>query len=96
MRHGQFGGQDGGDSVRHDPRLSRSASRTARTASRKTAEITVTPARNFDLGEGKGKEIQRTVQGGVAGVIIDTRGRPLQIPTEDNARIAKMKEWLTP
>ena len=57
--------------------------------------ITVTPARNFDLGEGKGKEIQKTVQGGVAGVIIDTRGRPLQIPAEDSARVAKMKEWLT-
>ncbi len=59
-----------------------------------TAEIVVTPAKNFDLGEGRGKELRRTVQGGVAGVIIDTRGRPLQIPTEDAARVAKMKQWL--
>ena len=58
------------------------------------AEITVTPAKNFDLGLGKGKELQRTVQGGVAGVIIDTRGRPLQIPADETTRISKMKEWL--
>src|SRR5579871_4889170 len=56
--------------------------------------ITLTPTRNFDLGEGKGKEVQRTVQGGVAGVIVDTRGRPLQMPSDDTARIAKLKAWL--
>jgi hypothetical protein len=59
-----------------------------------SAQITVTPTRAFDMGEGKGKEIQATVQGGVTGVIIDTRGRPLQIPTADEVRIAKLKEWL--
>ena len=58
------------------------------------AEIVITPMKNFDLGAGKGKAVQRTVQGGVAGVIIDTRGRPMQLPTDDNARIAKLKEWL--
>jgi hypothetical protein len=58
------------------------------------AEIVVTPTKNFDLGAGKGKEVRRTVQGGVAGVIIDTRGRPMQLPTDDTARIAKLKEWL--
>ena len=45
-----------------------------------TDEITVTPTKNFDLGLGKGKELRKFVQGGVAGIIIDTRGRPLQIP----------------
>lgn len=58
------------------------------------AEIVVTPARGFDVGEGKGKEVRRTVQGGVAGVIIDTRGRPLQLPGDDNARLTKLREWL--
>jgi hypothetical protein len=37
--------------------------------------------------------VRKVVQGGVAGVIIDTRGRPLQIPSEDSARVAKLKEW---
>ncbi|HZO90317.1 MAG TPA: glutamate mutase L [Chthonomonadaceae bacterium] len=59
-----------------------------------TAEIVVRPARQFDVGAGKGREVRRTVQGGVAGVIVDTRGRPLQLPTDEEARIARLKEWL--
>ncbi len=59
-----------------------------------SAEITVTPSRGFDVGAGKGSPITTTVQGGVTGVIIDTRGRPLQIPTADDFRITKLKEWL--
>ena len=58
-----------------------------------SAEIVVTPARNFDVGAGKGKELRATVQGGVAGVILDTRGRPLQLPAEEAARISKLKSW---
>ena len=59
-----------------------------------TDEITVTPAKNFDLGNGKGKELRQFVQGGVAGIIIDTRGRPLQISADATTRIRKLKEWL--
>ncbi len=58
------------------------------------AEITVTPTRNFDMGAGRGRPVSHTAQGGVAGIIIDTRGRPLQLPADDNARIAKLKSWL--
>ncbi len=60
----------------------------------KQDEITLTPAKNFDLGNGKGKELRQFVQGGVAGIIIDTRGRPLQIPADETTRIRKLKEWL--
>ncbi|HLK61358.1 MAG TPA: glutamate mutase L [Chthonomonadaceae bacterium] len=60
-----------------------------------TADITVTPTRAFDLGSGRGVPIQKTVQGGVAGIIIDARGRPLALPSDDSTRIAKLKEWLT-
>ena len=59
-----------------------------------TAEVVVTPTKSFDVGAGKGKEVRRVVQGGVAGVIIDARGRPLQLPSTDEARIGKLKEWL--
>ncbi len=59
-----------------------------------SADITVTPTRNFDLGAGKGKEIRQKVQGGVSGIIIDTRGRSIVLPADDTARIAKLKEWL--
>jgi uncharacterized protein (TIGR01319 family) len=59
-----------------------------------TAEITVTPTRGFDVGAGRGKPVHRTVQGGVAGVILDTRGRPLQLPANDAARVARLNSWL--
>ena len=58
-----------------------------------TAEIEVTPAKGFDMGEGRGKTVSRTVEGGVAGLIVDGRGRPLSLPTDDAPRIAKLREW---
>ena len=57
------------------------------------AEIQATPAPKFDLGAGKGVKITRRVQGGVVGVIIDTRGRPFRLPTEEVLRIHKINEW---
>ncbi len=57
-------------------------------------EIEFRPARGLDLGEGKGKPVTATVHGGVAGLIIDTRGRPLQLPGDNAQRIAKETEWL--
>jgi hypothetical protein len=43
------------------------------------AEVEITPTRQFDLGEGKGKNITKEVTGGVVGLVIDARGRPLDI-----------------
>ena len=43
------------------------------------AEVEVTPARQFDLGEGKGQKITKEVTGGVVGLVIDARGRPLDL-----------------
>ena len=63
-------------------------------AAGESADIVVTPAKSFDLGEGRGKPIQRRVQGGVVGLILDARGRPLQLPDGDVARVLKLREWL--
>jgi uncharacterized protein (TIGR01319 family) len=57
-------------------------------------EIVVTPARGFDVGAGRGREVRRTVQGGVAGILIDARGRPLQLPADAPTRTARLKEWM--
>jgi len=57
-------------------------------------QATLTPAKSFDLGSGKGKPVSKTIQGGVVGVIIDTRCRPLAIPADPAARIRKQQEWL--
>jgi len=56
--------------------------------------LTIEPGKSFDVGEGKGKSVQRKLEGGTVGIMIDARGRPLQLPTTDTERIAKLKEWL--
>jgi uncharacterized protein (TIGR01319 family) len=60
-----------------------------------TAKATFEPARGFDLGEGKGSKVEREVSGGVVGIILDGRGRPFVVPTDDATRVAKLKEWMT-
>jgi hypothetical protein len=46
---------------------------------REKAEVEVTPAKKFDLGEGKGQKITKEVTGGVVGLVIDARGRPFDL-----------------
>jgi hypothetical protein len=58
------------------------------------ADAVITPDRAFDMGEGKGKAVERRITGGVVGVIIDARGRPLPMPAEERERVAKLTRWL--
>jgi uncharacterized protein (TIGR01319 family) len=58
-----------------------------------TVEVTVTPARNFDMGAGRGREVSARLRGGVVGLIIDARGRPIQLPESDADRIAALQRW---
>ncbi len=53
------------------------------------------PTKSFDLGAGRGKEIEGTLQGGVVGIILDARGRPLMLPRDKTTRLSKLKEWFT-
>ncbi len=55
--------------------------------------VEIRPARRFDAGAGPGRVVNGTVEGGVVGVLIDCRGRPLQLPAQDGARVAKLQEW---
>jgi hypothetical protein len=60
-----------------------------------TATVEARPAaKNVDLGTGKGKPATFTVEGGVVGLFIDCRGRPITFPADDTMRIAKLREWL--
>ncbi|UCH34172.1 MAG: glutamate mutase L, partial [Armatimonadota bacterium] len=56
------------------------------------AQITIQPARGLDVGAGGGKPLTARVRGGVVGIIIDARGRPLQIPSTERADM--MRRWL--
>lgn len=55
--------------------------------------VKLQPTRKFDLGEGQGNPVQKMVSGGVVGIIIDTRGRPLEIPTESDLRVSQLNKW---
>ncbi len=57
-------------------------------------KVTITPARTFDVGAGKGKPLSATVEGGVVGLVLDARGRPIALPSLAEARTAKLVEWL--
>lgn len=59
-----------------------------------TREATLTPSKTFDIGAGKGKPRQATLEGGVVGLIIDTRGRPIALPADTATRLAKLQDWL--
>ncbi|MGQ0811776.1 MAG: glutamate mutase L [Nitrospiraceae bacterium] len=57
------------------------------------ATVTMDPAKPVDLGAGKGARVTREVQGGVVGLLLDGRGRPLQLPTTNTARLAALNNW---
>lgn len=59
-----------------------------------TAKAWLDPEKGFDLAEGKGKKREATIHGGVAGIILDGRGRSNLLPTDDNMRVKKLKEWM--
>ena len=59
----------------------------------KKAKAHIKPHRRFDAGAGKGKDFHTDVSGGVVGVVIDARGRPLALPTERSERVRKLTEW---
>jgi hypothetical protein len=57
------------------------------------AAITMHPGKAVDAGAGPGASITREVQGGVVGLLLDGRGRPLQLPAEPLTRVAALKKW---
>jgi uncharacterized protein (TIGR01319 family) len=58
-----------------------------------TARVTMQPAKTVDLGEGSGNSVSRDVQGGVVGLLLDGRGRPLRLPSDNSARLAALSKW---
>jgi hypothetical protein len=58
-----------------------------------TATLTAKPTRRFDVGDGRGTPVTREVTGGVVGIVIDARGRPLALPADSEAREAGLRSW---
>ncbi len=57
------------------------------------AEVEISPAPGFDVGMGPGHTLATMIEGGVVGIIIDARGRPLVLPEDENERRKALLEW---
>lgn len=61
--------------------------------SEQKATIKVQPAKGVSMGAGAGVTVTKEVHGGVVGLLLDGRGRPLKLPAEQEARVASLKKW---
>lgn len=59
-----------------------------------TALVRITPAKGVDVGAGPGQPFEKTVEGGEVGILIDGRGRPLELPTTAKERVAAIEQWI--
>jgi hypothetical protein len=55
--------------------------------------MTIQPAKQVNVGAGAGVAVTREVHGGVVGLFLDGRGRPLQLPTDHVSRVASLTRW---
>ena len=62
----------------------------------KKATLEMRPTRFFDIGLGQpGRGAVAEVEGGLLGLIIDARGRPLRLAQNENRRWEQLVQWLT-
>jgi uncharacterized protein (TIGR01319 family) len=57
------------------------------------AKAIISPESKFDVGNGIGKNLETIVDGGVVGIIIDSRGRPINLPSEEEERRKTLFNW---
>ena len=60
-----------------------------------SARAVINPERGFDVGAGPGKTYESAVEGGLSGVIVDCRGRPLALPEDASKRREALRKWAT-
>ena len=56
------------------------------------AQVTIQPERRLDMGAGRGQPVEAKVEGGVVGLVVDTRGRPLEVSNTSTERVASLKK----
>lgn len=60
-----------------------------------TATVEAEPQNPLDLGAGKGRKVTgQVVHGGLVGVVLDCRGRPLVLPDDDRKRSERLVAWI--
>ena len=55
-------------------------------------EISLQPARRWDVGAGPGQALNARVRGGVVGLVLDGRGRPIQMAADQDRR-RQISNW---
>jgi uncharacterized protein (TIGR01319 family) len=55
--------------------------------------LEVFPHHKFNFGLGKGKAWKKKVKGGVVGLVLDARGRPLVLSLEEEKRKKQLADW---
>lgn len=61
----------------------------------KQATIKIQPVKGVNMGAGAGVALTRDVHGGVVGLLLDGRGRPLRFPADHQARVTALTKWFT-
>jgi len=59
----------------------------------KKAQALIEVTKLFDIGLGPGNKLETEIDGGVVGVVIDARGRPLVLPENHTVRKSRLLEW---
>jgi len=62
-------------------------------ATEEAAQVLLRPSRLWDIGAGPGQEVQVEVRGGLVGLILDGRGRPIQIAADQGERLEQIASW---
>jgi uncharacterized protein (TIGR01319 family) len=57
------------------------------------ANVTMNPAKQVNVGAGPGTPMTKELRGGVVGLLLDGRGRPLQLPSDHDARTGALMRW---
>ncbi len=57
------------------------------------AKLLLQPARRVDIGFGPGQSKKITIHGGTVGLVIDGRGRPLELPDDSEKRQSLLQRW---
>ena len=53
----------------------------------------ITPHKKMDIGSGAGEPINTTIYGGLVGIILDGRDRPISIPSDPQERLSYLNDW---
>jgi uncharacterized protein (TIGR01319 family) len=88
-----FGYSVDGPGIRESGEMAVGQQRLLPLAPGQTARVSIEPARGFDAGAGSGRRMEREVRGGTVGLILDARGRPLEVPADRTISRPMVTQW---